>query len=279
VTDRRLLILRTALLWILLELIAAAQVRSPAGELVLWRWIRAAVAPVLYVGDAVGSFVAGTITGVSDATSLVVENNRLLTQLETSRAMNLLMRDDMMARDEIEALIALIPQLAASAVPGRTTHRDLSRGRLVAVVAPGHRIRSDTSAVATGGVIGRVIRSEGRRCWIEIITHPAAAVAVQTRDGTVQGLAVGSDPGEPGILEIRYVPRQARLLRGDEIVTSGADGIHPPGIPVGRVITVRESDRPFLDVRAEPAAQPATARVVLFLDDWTGPHPPVTGRP
>jgi len=279
VTDRRLLILRTALLWILLELVAAAQVRSPTGELVLWSWTRAAVAPLLYVGDAVGSFVAGTITGVSDATALVVENNRLQRELETTRAMNLLLRDDMRARREVETTIGLIPGLAASAVPGRTTHRDLSRGRLVAVVAAGHRIRSDTSAVATGGLIGRVIRSEGRRCWVEVITHPASAVAVQTPDGEVQGLAVGSDPAEPGTLEIRYVPRHANLLRGDEIVTSGADGVHPPGIPVGRVITVRESDRPFLDVRAEPAAQPATARVVLFLHGWAGPPPPVGSRP
>jgi rod shape-determining protein MreC len=113
-----------------------------------------------------------------------------------------------------------------------------------------------------------VIRSEGRRCWIELITNPVAAVAVQTPDGSVQGLAVGSDSGE---LEIQFVPRQAELLRGDDLVTSGADGIHPPGLPLGRVTSVRESDRPFLDVRAEPATILATARVVLLLDGWRVP--------
>lgn len=271
-TDRRLLILRTALLWILLELVAAAQVRSPSGELVIWQWARATVTPVVFIGEAVGSFVGGTITGVSNSADLVVENNRLRHQLEATRAMNLLMSDDAAARGELDLLAGLIPQLAASAVPGRTTYRDLHRGQLVAVVASERRIRPDTSAVASGGVIGRVIRAEGRRCWIELITHPGAAVAVQTADGSVQGLAVGSDVTDPGALEIQFVPRQARLLRGDEIVTSGADGIHPPGIPVGRVTSVRESDRPFLDVRAEPTAQAATARVVLLLDGWMGVH-------
>ena len=130
------------------------------------------------------------------------------------------------------------------------------------------RIRADTSVVASGGILGRVIRSEGRRCWIELITHPVAGVAVQTRSGEVAGLAVGSDSGQ---LEIQFVPRQARLMRGDELVTSGADGIHPPGLPVGRVASVRESDRPFLEVRAEPAANLATTRVVLLLDGWMAP--------
>ena len=66
---------------------------------------------------------------------------------------------------------------AATAVPARTTYRDLVRGRMIALVATERRIPPDPPAVASGGIIGRVIRSEGRRCWIELITHPVAAIA------------------------------------------------------------------------------------------------------
>lgn len=59
-------------------------------------------------------------------------------------------------------------------------------------------------------------------------------------------------------------------MTGDEILTSGADGIYPPGLPVGRVTNVRESANAFLEVHAEPAGALATARVVLLLDGWTG---------
>ena len=119
--------------------------------------------------------------------------------------------------------------------------------------------------MACGGVVGRVVRSDGRRCWIELITHPVAAVAVQTPDGRVQGLAVGS---ESRGLEIHFVPRQAELLRGAELFTSGADGIYPPGLAVCRVTSVRESAGAFLEVRAEPTATLETARVILLLDGW-----------
>jgi len=267
VTDRHILILRTILLWVLLELVAAAQVQTPGGELVLWSWSRAAVSPILWAGETMGSFVADLVTGVTDSSRLVIANSRLQFELESARVLQQITAEDMAAQLELSPLAALVPNLSATAVPARTTFRDLARGRMIALVAIDRRIATDTPVVASTGIIGRVIRSQGRRCWIELITHPVAAIAIQTPDGRVQGLAVG---GDAGTLDIQFIPRQAQLLRGDELISSGADGIYPPGLPVGRVTAVRESASAFLEVRAEPAATIATTRVVLLLDGWMG---------
>jgi rod shape-determining protein MreC len=222
---------------------------------------------VLVASETLGSAVGHVVTAVTESSNLVMENRRLRLELESARAMRWINDEDMTARRELGSLAALVPELASTAIPARTTYRDLARGRLIAVVSVDRRIVPDTPAVAGGGVIGRVIRSEGRRCWIELITHPVAAVAVQTRDGEVQGLAVGN---ETGALEVQFVPRQAEVLRADELITSGADGIYPPGLPVGRVTVVREGAGAFLEVRAEPTAALATCRVVLLLDGWIG---------
>jgi rod shape-determining protein MreC len=267
VTDRHILVLRTILLWVLLELVAAAQVQTPGGELVLWSWGRAAVSPILWAGETMGSLVADLVTGITDSSRLVIANSRLQLELESARVMQQITAEDMAAQLELSPLAALVPNLSATAVPARTTFRDLARGRMIVLVAVDRRIATDTPVVASTGIIGRVIRSQGRRCWIELITHPVAAIAIQTTDGRVQGLAVGSDAGT---LDIQSIPRQAQLLRGDELISSGADGIYPPGLPVGRVTAVRESASAFLEVRAEPAATIATTRVVLLLDGWMG---------
>jgi rod shape-determining protein MreC len=267
VTDRRILVLRTALLWVLLELVAAAQVRTPAGELVLWHWVRATVSPVVWAGEAVGRFVGDMVAGVSDSANLVIENRRLRLELESARAAQRVMAEDLAAQRELGFLADRIPHLMSTAVPARITHRDLARGRMMALVTDDRRVAADTPAVTNGGVVGRVIRSEGRRCWIEVMTHPVAAIAVQTPDGRIPGLAVGGHEGE---LEIQFVHRQVELLRGTELVTSGADGIYPPGLVVGRVASVRESAGAFLEVRATPGASLATTRVVLLLDGWMG---------
>lgn len=267
-TDRRILVLRTALLWILLEILAAAQVQAPSGERVIWSWARAAISPILWTGETVGSFVGDAVTGVSDTINLIITNRELQLELETTRALNRIMTEDMAAHLELNSLAEMVPNLTSTAVPARTTFRDLARGRMIVLVTANRRIAADTPAIADTGVIGRVIRSEGGRCWIELITHPVAAVAIQTPEGGVQGLAIGSDTGE---LEIQFIPRQAELMRGDALVTSGADGIYPPGLPVGTVTAVRESDKAFLEVRAEPTATLATVRVVLLLDGWMSP--------
>jgi rod shape-determining protein MreC len=230
-------------------------------------WSRNAVSPLSRTGEFIGTLFSDLVRGVSDTSGLVIENRRLRWELETARARSRAMADDMVAQMELNSLATMLPLLSSSAVPARTTYRDLVRGRLIALVAVNRRIPPDTPAVGDGGVIGRVVRSEGRRCWIELITHPVAAVAVQTPDGTVQGLAVGSDTGD---LIVQFIPRQAELLRGNDLVTSGADGIYPPGLPVGRVTSVRESANAFLEVRAHPMASLATTRVVLLLDRWMG---------
>jgi cell shape-determining protein MreC len=52
------------------------------------------------------------------------------------------------------------------------------------------------------------------------------------------------------------------------LVTSGGDGIYPPGIPAARVTRIRESDEPFLEVTAISTADLYAARMVLFLPEW-----------
>jgi rod shape-determining protein MreC len=265
VTDRRILLLRTVLLWILLELLAAAQVRAPSGELVIWSWARTAVAPVVWTGEAIGSLINDMVTGVSESGTLVATNRELQLELETAHAIHQLMAEDMAALSELDGLSRAVPTFQASSIPARATYRHLTQGQMVVRVEGEGRVAPDSPAIASGGVVGRVVRSDGDRCWIELITHPAAAVAIQTADGLVQGLAVGGDQGE---LEIQFIPRQASLVRETELITSGADGIYPPGLSVGRVVSVRESADAFLEVRARPSAALATARVVLLLADW-----------
>jgi len=67
---------------------------------------------------------------------------------------------------------------------------------------------------------------------------------------------------------VAYVPRQAVLERGTMLVTSGGDGIYPPGIPTVRVTRVRESDDPFLEVTAVSTVDLRATRMVLILPKW-----------
>jgi rod shape-determining protein MreC len=135
-------------------------------------------------------------------------------------------------------------------------------------VSSGSAIPKDTPVLGAGGLVGRVVEARGDSVWVQLLTHPAAATAVQTANGSLQALATGS--GRSDHLDILYVPRTADLLQDEIFVTSGADGIYPAGIPVASVVSIRETEEAFLEVHAAPGVAFAQIRVVLLMPSMVG---------
>lgn len=262
---------RTALVWGLLEILAAWQVRSPDGAPILFTWLRAVIHPVVATADWVGDLAVDLGVGIHDLQRVITDNRLLRLQLEEIRARELLLEEDLQALREASRLAGPTSEFEAGALVARCTFRDLAAGTMEVRTANRIMIPRDTPVVTSGGLVGRVVRSEGRRHWLQMLTHVAAAAAVQTTDGGLNGLALGTGTDA---LVVAYVPRQGHLERGVVLVTSGGDGIFPPGIPAVQVVRVRESEDPFLEVSAVPTVNLHTVRVVLILPDWS---PGITG--
>lgn len=265
-TEHRAFILRTAAVWLLLELLAASQVLGPDGSPILWQWVRAAARPVAVTAEYIGEFAADLVFGLRDTRRLLAENQRLRYELEEVQSRRLLLEEDLAALRETVRLVGGVDTFEASSVAARCVYSSLPLGRLEVRTAAPHLIPADTPAVSSSGLVGRVARSNRRSYWIETVTHPAAAVAVSTENGAVQALVTGTGSHE---LAVEYVSRTATLLRGELLVTSGADGVYPPGIPVATVSRIRESDAAFLEVTATPAVDLDDVRVVLLLPAWS----------
>jgi rod shape-determining protein MreC len=257
--------LRTVLIWTLLELIAAFQVRTEAGSPVLFSWMRTVAEPVVITAESAKDFAVGVGVSVRGLTKALSENRALRRENEELRARQALMQNDLDALREVGDLAGPDIELEAGSLLGRCAYRNLAAGTMEVRTAELRVLRHDTPVVSSNGLVGRVVRSDGRRHWLQLITHTAAAVAVQTEDATVQGLALGSGSA---VMTVAYVPRQAELETGALLVTSGGDGIYPPGIPTARVTRVRESDDPFLEITAASSADLQATQVVLMLPAW-----------
>ncbi len=257
--------MRLALVWLLLELAGAAQVRHPAGGTRLAAWVRLVGGPVVAAAEKVSTTLDTGFRAVAEATRLAAENRRLEVELERVSARLVLLEDDLVAAREAAAILPLANRYDARTVVGRVAFRDMAAGRMELRLAAQEGVAGDTPVVAIGGVLGRVVTGDRRRCWVELVTHPASAVAVRSERGDFDGLAVG---GAGRQLTIEFVPRTAEVLRGDLLETSGADGVYPPGLPVAQVIAVEESAGPFLRIAARPTTDPLAARVALLLVGW-----------
>jgi len=60
---------------------------------------------------------------------------------------------------------------------------------------------------------------------------------------------------------------------GDELFTSGLDGVFPAGLPVGRVVEVRRGGSSFTVARIEPSAAVERSRMLLVLLEAAGGRP------
>lgn len=261
--------LRLILVWVLLEAVAAAQVRRD-GEAVLTTWLRSAVRPVVATAEAIDRAARAVAEGLRDRRELAGEVARLRSELARARIRTALLEEDRAALEEALEVALALPDLDAGYVVARCTWRDLGQGLMEVSAGRLEGVRPDVVAVSADGVVGRVVRVSQHSSWVELVTRPTAAVAVRTVDGEVEGLAVGTG----GVsLRIDYLPRRVELLRGTELLTTGADGVYPPGLRVARVVRVREGPEAFLDVVAEPTVDLPATRVVALVLGWPGGGP------
>jgi rod shape-determining protein MreC len=76
-------------------------------------------------------------------------------------------------------------------------------------------------------------------------------------------------------MELRFTPNSADLKVGDQLATSGVDGVYPPGLAVGQVRMVdQRSNSAFANIVVDPVANTHGVTQVLVLTRMGEPLPP-----
>jgi rod shape-determining protein MreC len=129
------------------------------------------------------------------------------------------------------------------------------------------------------GVIGQVTRVYPWLAEVTLITDKEQAVPVQNLRNGLRAVLGGT--GNDGQLELKFIPHNADFQNGDEMVTSGIDGVYPPGLPVAKISNIeRNAAYPFARIVCKPLAGIASHRHLLVLK-WenTAPPPPPAEPP
>lgn len=124
------------------------------------------------------------------------------------------------------------------------------------------------------GVVGQVTRVYPVVSEVTLITDKDQAVPVQNVRNGLRAVVFGN--GQDGTLDVPFMPVNADLQNGDQLVTSGIDGIYPPGLPVAVVSKIeRNAAFPFAKISCQPSAGMDRQRQVLILNtELASPIPP-----
>ena len=125
-------------------------------------------------------------------------------------------------------------------------------------IQPGQVVVDDT------GVVGQITRSYPWVSEVTLITDKDHSVPVQVVRNGLRSVVSGT--GKDDSLELRYMAGNTDIQEGDSLVTSGIDGVYPPGLPVAVVSKIeRNSTYVFARVTCTPVAGVANHRQLLIL--------------
>ncbi|RQU44959.1 rod shape-determining protein MreC [Burkholderia cenocepacia] len=125
-------------------------------------------------------------------------------------------------------------------------------------------IQDGSPVVSEDGMIGQVTRVFPLQSEVTLVTDRDLAIPVQVLRTGLRSVIYGTPKGDS--LDLRFVPTSADLVAGDELITSGLDGVYPPGLPVAKVVRVDKlADTAFARVTCAPVAAVRGARQMLVL--------------
>ena len=125
------------------------------------------------------------------------------------------------------------------------------------------------------GVLGQVTHVYALTAEVTLLSDKDAAIPVLNTRTQQRSAAFGVPSGGGPSMELRFMSGNADVQAGDELQTSGLDGIYPPGLPVARVVSVeRRAEAGFARILLTPAAPSGGVRHVLVLEPMAAQLPP-----
>ena len=206
-------------------------------------------------------------------TALRTENAKLATQSLNDAIMlrkyaalaaeNLHLRDLLGARQRFPESTIFAEVLYAG--------RDLFTRKIVIDKGQQHGVKPGQPVIDQIGIVGQVTRIYPWLSEVTLVTDKEQAVPVQNLRNGLRAVLGGT--GNDGQVELKFIPLNADFQNGDQLVTSGIDGVYPPGLPVAEVSNVeRNAAYLFARITCKPLAGVASHSQVLVLN-WENKLP------
>jgi rod shape-determining protein MreC len=100
-------------------------------------------------------------------------------------------------------------------------------------------VTNNLPVLTTDGLVGRVSAVALTRSTIVLIGDSNCKVAAAVSETRDTGVIGATDPLDNSLVALGFLSKNAKLVPGQNVVTSGLGGIFPAGIPIGKIADSR----------------------------------------
>jgi rod shape-determining protein MreC len=242
--------------------IMAVDARDASGEQKIVRiWTQTFASPLQSASSKVSGATGGFFQQIWNFRGTAQENEQLKERLAKVELEMNAARQAETENERLKALLNLSEQTNIQSIPARVIARDPSVWFNTITINRGSSsgVAVNMPVVTGSGVVGRVITVSPWASQVMLLTdEKAGAGAVVGQLG--QSGALGSVRGRAdlgvSVIEMRYVSGLEQVEVGDNVMTTGQDGIYPPGLNVGKVVDVKKgSATQAHQILIQPGAQ------------------------
>jgi len=244
--------------------------------------VRQAVGTVLYPFQMVAMLPRDAIYKTGDyftsLSTLQNQNNALRRQQTLSAEM--LQQERQMAAEnaQLRNLLNMQQRIPSKSLVGEILYdaRDPFTRKIILNRGSQQGVDAGQPVIDDIGIVGQVTRVFPFTSEVTLLTDKDQAIPVQVLRNGLRSVAYGR--GQSGVLDLRFMAANADIHKGDALVTSGIDGVYPPGLSVATVLQVEtKSTDAFAHIVCLPSAGVDRHRqLLILLADHTEPPRPDT---
>lgn len=209
--------------------------------------------------------ISSTWNGYIYLINIKEENNRLIEENNRLKAESVVLQEKALVGDRLQQLLDINNNLNINYTAASIIAKDPSNWYSAIVINKGERdrLRPNLGVITAEGVVGRIIKTAASYSRVLLLTDRNSAVAGLIQRTGDEGIVAGIDGRS---LQLNFIMIDSVVRNGDLVITSGTDGVFPPGIVIGTINKIESPKNAlFHTIELIPGVDLSRVREVMVL--------------